>query len=126
MDVHTKAQRSYNMSQIRGRWTLPEKKVHNLLKGLKIKHKMYPKIAGSPDLIIPELKTAVFLHGCFWHGCPRCFIKPATRQKFWTDKIKKNKARDRKSIRKLRADGWKVVVLWEHDIKNGISLSSIS
>jgi len=104
------------MSRIKSKWTTQEKKIHNYLKSLKIKHKMYPKIAGSPDVIIPEKKIAVFIHGCFWHKCPKHYIEPRSNREYWISKINKNAERDKKNIRVLKKDGWKVVRLWEHDI----------
>lgn len=117
MDILTKEQRSYNMSMIKSKWTNPEKKIHNFLKGNKIRHRMHPKIGGNPDLILPERKTAVFIHGCFWHKCLKHFIMPKTRKDFWSDKINRNAKRDRINTLKLKSQGWKVVRLWEHDTK---------
>jgi len=105
------------MSQIRSKWTVQEKKVHNLLKGHKIKHKMHPKIEGSPDLVLTHKKTAVFLNGCFWHKCPKCYITPKSRKYYWLQKIEKNVLRDRTSKKILRKKGFSVVSLWGHDLK---------
>jgi len=118
-DVFTKEQRSYVMSRIRSKWTKPEKIIHGYLKGRKIKHKMHPKIPGSPDLILKDTKRAVFIHGCFWHGCPKCSKKaPATHSKFWKKKIARNISRDGGAVKKLKSDGWKVVIVWEHSMKD--------
>lgn len=117
MDILTKEQRSYNMSMIRSRWTSPEKKIHNILKGRKIKHEMHPEMTGSPDLIIPDRKTAVFVHGCFWHRCTKHYVEPQSRRDFWLPKIERNVKRDDESFRILRKEGWKVVRIWEHDIR---------
>src|SRR3989304_1996703 len=118
MDTLTKKQRSWNLSMLKSKWTSPEKKIHNILKGRKIKHVMHPKIAGNPDIILPETKTAVFIHGCFWHRCPKHFVMPKTRKKYWLSKIEKNTERDIKNSRKLRKAGWKILRIWEHDAKN--------
>lgn len=75
------------------------------------------KLPGKPDFVFPKLKTAVFVDGCFWHGCPRHFIKPKGNAKFWRDKISTNRARDRKVNRTLRRLGWKVVRVWQHALK---------
>lgn len=120
-DSHTKKQRSYNMSRIRSSWTAPELLIHNLLKGNKVKHKMHPKIAGSPDLILKDSKTAVFIHGCFWHKCPKCYIEPKTKRSYWLPKIEKNVRRDRDNIKTLEDNGWKVIKIWEHEIRNDTS-----
>ncbi len=117
-DNLTKEQRSFCMSRIRSKWTLPEKRIHNFLKGHKIKHEMHPKIAGSPDIILKDKRIAIFIHGCFWHKCPRCFNKPRTKIEYWRPKLEKNAKRDKLSIKMLRNDGWRVIRLWEHEIKS--------
>jgi len=116
-DNLTKEQRSKTMSRIRSKWTKQEKSLHNRLKGLKIKHKMYPDIEGHPDIILKKKKVAVFLHGCFWHKCPKCYKEPKTDKKYWLLKIQNNVKRDKRNLKLLRKQGYKVVKLWEHDIK---------
>lgn len=117
-DVHTQKQRSYNMSRIRSRWTKPEKIVHNHLKGNRIKHKMHPDIEGRPDIFLKESKTLVFLDGCFWHRCYKCFQEPTSNRDFWLTKIENNVKRDRKIRKELRNDGWKIIRIWEHEIRS--------
>ncbi|HLD57256.1 MAG TPA: very short patch repair endonuclease [archaeon] len=124
-DVLTKKQRSYCMSRIGSKWTAPEIKLHNHLKGLKIRHKMHPKIEGNPDIILHNHKKAVFIHGCFWHKCPSCFVKPKTRTKFWINKIDSNVARDKENVKKLKNAGWAVVILWEHSIRKEADIRSL-
>ncbi len=116
-DNLTKTQRSNTMSKIKSKWTKQERTIHALLKEKRIKHKMHPKIEGSPDLILPEKKTAIFLHGCFWHACSKCYIEPKTNRKYWLPKIEGNKKRDKKNISALKKQGWKVKIVWEHEIK---------
>lgn len=115
-DKLTKEQRSYNMSRIRSEWTKPEVAVHNALKGYRIKHTMHPEIAGSPDVIIPSHKIAIFINGCFWHGCPEHYRPPKSNVEFWRKKVGDNMRRDRKNAAVLRRSGWKVIVIWEHDL----------
>lgn len=115
-DVFTKEKRSWIMSRIKSKWTTQEKKIHNYLKSKKIKHKMHPKIPGSPDIILPGKKIAIFLHGCFWHKCPRHYREPKSNRKYWLSKIDKNVERDKKNIKLLKRNGWKVIKIWEHDI----------
>ena len=117
-DTLTRKQRSYCMSRIRSRWTSQEKKIHNYLKGRKIRHKMHPRIYGSPDLILKGRKTAIFLHGCFWHKCPKCYREPKSNRSYWIPKIDANVARDQRAKRMLRRNGWKVVKFWDHEIKS--------
>jgi DNA mismatch endonuclease (patch repair protein) len=115
-DVLTKKQRSYCMSQIKSRWTKPERIVHNWLKGNKIKHKMHPKIEGNPDVLIYP-KMILLIHGCFWHKCSKCYRQPKSNKRFWNAKIEKNVMRDQDKIKKLKHLGYKIIVIWEHEIK---------
>lgn len=121
-DTLTKEQRSYCMSRIRSRWTSQEKRLHNHLKGNKIKHKMHPNMGGCPDILIKN-KIAVFLHGCFWHKCPKCYIEPKTRKNYWIPKIEKNVYRDKQNTIILRKKGFKVIRVWEHEIKKDFKKS---
>lgn len=116
-DTLTKGQRSYCMSRIRSKWTRQEIKVHNWLKGNKIRHNMHPSIDGSPDIILKNKKIAVFLHGCFWHKCPKCYVKPKSNKKYWLPKIKKTVKRDKSNEKVLKNNGWKVIKIWEHEVK---------
>jgi len=118
-DNLTKEQRSYCMSKIRSKWTVLEKKIHNLLKGSKIPHKMYPKMEGSPDIIIKNKKIAIFLHGCFWHQHPKCeyAVRPKSNKKFWLPKLRKNIQRDKKNLIFLKKRGYDTIVLWECEVK---------
>jgi DNA mismatch endonuclease (patch repair protein) len=116
-DIFTKEKRSWVMSKIKSKWTKQEVMAHNYLKGKRIKYKMHPKMEGNPDIIIPDKKVAIFLHGCFWHKCPLHYRPPKSRRKYWLPKIEKNALRDNNNIKLLKKSGWKVVVIWEHDIK---------
>lgn len=116
-DRITRKQRSFIMSRIRSKWTTPEKIMHNFLKGNKIRHKMHPKIEGSPDITLKDEKIAIFLHGCFWHGCKKCYRKPQNNKDFWKDKVKNNRARDKRNEKALKSNGWEVITIWEHDTK---------
>ncbi len=117
VDNLSKKQRSYCMSRIRSKWTSQEKKIHNYLKGHKIKHKMHPKIIANPDILLLNSNTAVFLHGCFWHKCPKCYREPKTNKEYWLPKIEKNVKRDRRNMKELKTEGYNVVRLWEHELK---------
>jgi DNA mismatch endonuclease (patch repair protein) len=75
------------------------------------------KLPGKPDFVFPQLRLAVFVDGCFWHGCPKHMTWPKTRAAFWLAKITGNKARDRRVNRALRERGWSVVRIWEHELK---------
>lgn len=116
VDFVSKEKRSKIMSSIKGKWTLPERILHNYLKGHKIKHTMHPKLSGNPDALIRESKLVVFVDGDFWHG--RNYKKRrAELSKFWRNKIETNMKRDKKNNRILEKSGWKIVRIWEHDIK---------
>jgi len=116
-DTLTKKQRSYCMSRIRSKWTAQEKKIHSYLKANKIKHRMHPKLAGHPDILLTDSNTAVFLHGCFWHKCPKCYKEPKSRREYWLPKIKNNVKRDQKNAKILKSKGFKVIKIWEHEVK---------
>lgn len=117
-DVLTKKQRSFNMSKIKAKNTTPELKFRKLLvqngcTGYRIH---YP-LDGKPDIVFVSKKLTIFIDGCFWHQCPKCFIEPVTRRSFWLDKINRNKERDKKVNKLLEDLGWKIVRFWEHEIK---------
>ena len=114
-DIFTPKKRSWVMSRIRSRDTGIEKKTAHLLRKNKIHYRRFPKVFGSPDFAV-EKKVMVFCDGDFWHGY-QYNRKKKPPKKFWRDKIERNMERDRKVTRRLRADGWSVVRLWEHDIE---------
>lgn len=74
-------------------------------------------ILGRPDFAFKRKKIAIFVDGCFWHGCKKCFRRPKTSQEYWDEKIGKNKLRDKKVTRELRRQGWEVIRVWEHQLK---------
>ena len=113
-DVFTPQKRSWVMSRIRSRNTGIEKKMCGMLRKNKIHYNRYPKVYGSPDFLV-ENRTFVFCDGDFWHGY-QYYAKKKPPKRFWRDKLEGNMRRDRAVTRKLRADGWHVVRLWEHDI----------
>ena len=119
-DVHDKKTRSYNMSRVKGKDTKPEMVVRRFLHAEGFRYRLHVKdLPGKPDLVFPKYKTVVFIHGCFWHGHEGCkyFVIPKTNTQWWQDKIEGNKQRDYKSYRKLRESGWKVIVLFECELK---------
>lgn len=75
-------------------------------------------LPGKPDFVFPKQRVVVFVDGCFWHKCPRCFRKPATNAEFWETKINRNVARDREVNRELKKRHWRVLRFWEHDLKS--------
>lgn len=117
-DVLTKKQRSYNMSRIKGKNTKPEIILRKLLSKAGLKgYRLHYLLFGKPDIVFVSKKVAVFIDGCFWHKCPECFIKPATKTAFWTAKIRGNVKRDKQVTKELRKTRWTVLRFWEHEIK---------
>ncbi len=116
MDVHTAEQRSRNMSAIRGRDTKPEMRVRSLLHSLGYRYRLHRKdLPGKPDIVLPKYRTAIFVHGCFWHShnCRWGMVTPKTRSEFWTEKRRGTTERDSRNLRALEAAGWRVLVIWE-------------
>lgn len=119
-DVHTKKQRSYNMSQIRSKNTKPELIVRSWLHKQGYRFRLHDKtLPGKPDIVLKKSKTVIFVNGCFWHGHKNCkyFVVPKTRTKWWLDKINGNIARDKKAKGKLKRQGWKVISIRECKIR---------
>ena len=120
MDVHTPATRSRNMAAIRSANTKPEMRVRSALHAMGFRFRLHRKdLPGRPDVVLPKHQTAIFVHGCFWH-CHRCkygSVVPATRAEFWAAKRAGNVARDRRNAAALRRQGWRVIVLWECEVR---------
>lgn len=77
----------------------------------------HQRIFGNPDFIFPKLRLAVFVDGCFWHGCPKHGTQPADNRAFWKKKLVRNQARDRLVNRTLRSANWRVLRIWQHELK---------
>lgn len=120
-DVLTQEQRSYCMSRINGKNTKPELALRKALWGLGYRYRVRNRLPGKPDLVFPSSRTVIFVDGCFWHKCPDHFVEPKTRTQFWLDKINGNVARDRRNNESLKADGWQVIRIWEHEVKNSLA-----
>jgi DNA mismatch endonuclease (patch repair protein) len=120
-DVHTKQQRSYNMSQVKCMNTKPELLVRSLVHQIGYRYALHRSdLPGKPDLVLVKHRKIIFVHGCFWHqhNCRKGRSMPVTRKKFWQTKRQGNKDRDKRNLRKLRHQGWKVLVIWECQTKN--------
>lgn len=75
-----------------------------------------PDVPGKPDFVFREQKLAVFVDGCFWHGCPRCYRAPKSNKEYWGSKVTRNRERDRRVVESLECEGWKTVRIWEHEV----------
>jgi len=117
-DVFTKAKRSAVMSRIRGHGNKDtELALMKLLRQHRITGwRRHQNVFGKPDFIFKQQRLAIFVDGCFWHGCARHCKFPAGNRAFWEKKLSGNQARDRRVNRELRKLGWRVVRIWEHDL----------
>lgn len=115
-DIFSAEKRSWIMSRIRSKNTGIEKKTKRMLRSHRIRFRQHPKTYGSPDFLVGE-RTLIFCDGDFWHGF-QYEKKKKPSKLFWRNKIEGNMRRDGRISRKLRRDGYSVIRLWEHDIKN--------
>lgn len=112
--------RSWVMSRVRDRDTRPELVVRAILRGLRIRFRSYAEdLPGKPDIVLPSIRTILFIQGCFWHGhtCKRGARVPQTNEPYWRAKITRNRTRDRAQARRLRALGWSVLQIWECSLR---------
>ncbi|WP_369216376.1 very short patch repair endonuclease [Streptomyces flavofungini] len=113
------AARRRNMQAIRSRDTKPERLIRSLLhaKGLRyrVAAKPLPDLRRTADIVFRPAKLAVFIDGCYWHGCPDHYVSPKTNTGYWSDKVTRNVARDRDTDARLRDAGWTVLRFWEHE-----------
>ena len=121
MDILTREKRSWNMSRTKGKDTKPEKIVRSALHKEGFRFRLNRKdLPGKPDIVLPKYKSVILVHGCFWHRHPRCKFayNPKSREKFWQKKFSDNVERDKAVKKELRKIGWKVIVVWECELKN--------
>lgn len=118
-DNHSQEVRSMNMSHIRSKDNKPEEMVRKFLfsQGFRYR-KNVRSLPGCPDIVLPKYRTVIFVNGCFWHkhDCPR-FVWPSSNQEYWKPKILGNVARDERNAELLREAGWKVIIVWECELK---------
>jgi DNA mismatch endonuclease (patch repair protein) len=120
MDVFSREKRSEVMSRVRSKHTKPELRVRSYLHRRGLRFRLHSRsLPGSPDLVFPSCKIAVFVHGCFWHGhdCKKARL-PETRREFWQQKIEGNQTRDARKREALEKLGWRVLTVWECEINN--------
>lgn len=109
--------RSENMARIRGQDTGPERVLHDALVEVGtpvVRHQKTP--FGRPDLVVSDRKIAIFVDGCFWHGCPDHYVRPGSREEFWAIRLRVNVERDQRQTLDLERAGWTVVRAWEHEV----------
>jgi len=113
--------RSANMSRIRGTNTKPEILLRKALWRKGLRYRLHSKIEGiRSDIVFKKNRLAIFVDGCFWHGCPLHYVRPRSKSEFWADKLGANTARDQAQTLRLIEDGWTVLRFWEHEIKSGL------
>ncbi len=110
--------RSENMSRIRSRDTGPEVRLRKALWRAGLRYRLHYKLPGRPDLAFVAAKVAVFVDGCFWHGCPIHYSAPSTRQELWAEKLRANVERDLGIDDQLTEMGWRLLHVWQHDLKD--------
>ena len=126
-DVFDPAQRSAVMRRVKGRDTKPEMIVRRALTRLGARYRLHRKdLPGSPDVVMPGRRLAIFVHGCFWHGhdCPRGARVPKQNQDYWIAKVGRNRARDTGACDALTAMGWRVETIWECELKDADALEA--
>jgi len=122
MDNRSVEARSSNMSRIHSKNTKPEEVVRKYLfnKGFRYR-KNVTSLPGKPDIVFPKYKTVIFVNGCFWHAHEGCkwFVSPKTNQEFWQNKFEYNKKRDARIYTELQQQGWRVLIIWECELRHG-------
>jgi DNA mismatch endonuclease (patch repair protein) len=127
MDSLSPERRSWNMSRIRGKDTRPEKLVRSLLHGLGYRFRLNRKdVPGKPDIVLPKYRTAIYVHGCYWHRHAGCHLAytPKSNLEFWSKKFARNVERDAEVSAALRSTGWKQIVVWECETRDVATLAA--
>jgi len=122
-DKFSKEVRSKIMSKIRGKDTSPEILLRKALfrKGYRYSlKKRFKELNCRPDIVLVSRRICIFVDGCFWHGCPRCYRAPKSNRRYWLPKIRENIKRDRRQDAYLKKNGWRVIRVWEHDVDKNI------
>jgi DNA mismatch endonuclease (patch repair protein) len=109
--------RSEQMARIRSRNTSPEMALRRALWNAGLRYRVHATTpAGRPDIVFPGVRVAVFIDGCFWHGCPEHYVRPRSSEEFWSNKLAENCHRDGAQTKRLEALGWRVCRVWEHEV----------
>jgi DNA mismatch endonuclease (patch repair protein) len=127
VDKISKQRRSWNMSRIRNKNTKPEVRVRSILHRIGYRFRIHVRqLPGCPDIVLPRWKSAIFVHGCFWHQHPGCKFAytPKSKKAFWRAKFMQNAERDAQAIAQLRSQGWNPIVIWECELKDPLALQA--
>ena len=116
-DMFDKQKRSEIMAKVQGANTTPEIRVRKLLHSMGYRFRLHRHdLPGKPDIVLTKHKIAIFVHGCFWHGCPTCRrakIRPVANAEYWENKLNRTMERDKNNITALEQLGWRIMVIWE-------------
>lgn len=125
----TPEQRSRTMRAVRSRDTKPELTVRRFLHAARLRYILHDRrLPGSPDLVFPKYRTVVFVHGCFWHQHANCHAAshPRSNTEYWSRKLTGNVERDARNRTSLEASGWRVLVIWECEIRERDALDHLA
>ncbi|HEX3880109.1 MAG TPA: DNA mismatch endonuclease Vsr, partial [Bryobacteraceae bacterium] len=121
MDTFSAAERSAVMKRVRSRDTQPEMAVRSMVHRMGFRYALHRRdLPGNPDMVFPSRQRIIFVHGCFWHGhsCRSGRNRPASNTDYWIAKLNRNVARDSSNRRRLRSLGWRMLVVWECELKD--------
>ena len=121
LDMFNPQKRSEIMARVHSSDTTPEIHVRKLLHSMGYRFRLHRRdLPGNPDIVLPKYKTAIFVHGCFWHGCPTCRhakVRPVANAEYWEKKLNRTMERDINNVAALEQMGWQVMVIWECETK---------
>lgn len=129
MDIYDKTKRSWNMSRIKGKDTKPELAVRSWLFRNGYRFRLHVKdLPGTPDIVLPKYKTVIEVRGCYWHRHPGCKFAytPKSNLDFWNAKFSENIKRDVSTDKTLKELGWRVIIIWECEVKHLLSSDKLS
>jgi DNA mismatch endonuclease (patch repair protein) len=127
VDTLTPAQRSERMGRVRSKDTKPELAVRRIVFGMGYRYRLHRRdLPGNPDMVFPSRGKIIFVHGCFWHRHGKCELTrwPKSKLEFWKPKLEENSRRDRASQKALRRLGWRVLIVWECQLRNANALAA--
>lgn len=126
VDTLSPEERSERMSRVRGKDSAPEMRLRRIVHGSGFRYRLHVKnLPGSPDMVFPKRKAVVFMHGCFWHRHEGCKLArlPKSRLGFWVEKLEANRQRDKRNQGLLMEMGWRVLVVWECQLRDTVAIS---